>query len=151
MELQKEIYKDLNKIFKFNLNPIEKFKTVDKARKALEDGKWGKTNLLIPKDDIKGWFKLATEALQKNKRVIIITTFNPHYKYWFKYAWPWASKMLLYTKNCIKFKGYDNPSPKTVTLILFDPKHRKTPRKDLIKSYVDGKFPYFSLPLKVHE
>lgn len=147
MQLDEKTYKELDDIFKFDANPLEKYKTPSKAREALD--RWGKSNLLIPKDKIDKWFELAVEALKKGKRVVVINTFNPHYRYWFKNVWPWASKVVLYTQNKIVFKGYENPCPKTVAVVLFDPQQRNSPRKNLIKDYVDGKYEYFSLPLKV--
>jgi len=147
MQLDKTTYKELDDLFHFNFNPLEEYKTPDKAEDNM--GKWGKTNLMIPKDKIDKWFRLGVEGLKKGKKSVIINTFNPHYKYWFKYVWPYAAKVIIYTKHSIKFKGYDNPCPKTVAIILFDPEQRKKPRKDLIHSYVDGKYPYFKLPLKV--
>lgn len=151
MQINEKTYKELNDIFDFDLNPLEKFKTLEKAQNALnmKKGGWGKSNLIIPNDNISGWFGLAVDALKKGKRTVIMNTFNPHYKYWFKYVWPWASKVLIYKKHVITFKGYDNPCPKTVVLILFDPEQRKKPRTNLIKSYVDNKYPYFTLPLKI--
>lgn len=149
MQLDEKTYKELDAIFKFDTNPLEKYKTVSKAREALEKGEWGESNLLIPKDHIDKWFELAVDALKLGKRVIVINTFNPHYRYWFTNVWPWASKVILYVKNTIVFKGYENPCPKTVSLILFDPQQRNSPRKDLIHDYVDGKFEYFTIPLKV--
>ena len=107
--------------------------------------------MLIPKDKIDKWFALAVEALKRGHRVVVINTFNPHYKYWFRYVWPWAAKVLIYKKHVVKFKGYDNPCPKTVAIVLFDPKQRRTPRNTLIKGYVGTKFPYFSIPLKVRK
>lgn len=149
MQVDKQTYKDLDDLFHFDFNPVEKYKTPDDAHKALLAGKWGKSNLLIPKDKLDGWFKLAAESLKHGVRTVIINTFNPHYKYWFKYVWPYAAKVVIYTKHCIIFNGYDNPCPKTVAVILFDPEQQKTARKDLIHSYVDDKYPYFRLPLKI--
>jgi len=151
MQLDETTYKELDAIFKFDANPVEKYKSVSKAREALEKDSngWGDSNLLIPKDNIDKWFELAVDAVKKGKRVIVINTFNPHYRYWFTYVWPWASKVILYVQNKIVFKGYENPCPKTVAVILFDPQQRDSPRKDLIHDYVDGKFEYFKLPLKV--
>lgn len=151
MQLDNKTYKQLNDLFEFDANPLEKYKTVAKAEDALNRGLsgWGKSNLLIPKDHIGDWFGLAVEGLKKGKRVVVINTFNPHYKYWFKYVWPWASKVVLYTQNKIVFKGYKNPCPKTVAVILFDPQQRSAPRKKLFDSYTDEKYPYFRLPLKV--
>ena len=105
--------------------------------------------MLIPNEKIDKWFRLAVEALKKGKRSVVINTFNPHYKYWFKYVWPWAAKVIIYKKHVITFKGYDKPCPKTVTVILYDPSQRKKERTDLIKGYVEDKFPYFRLPLKI--
>ena len=151
MQLDNQTYKELDEIFKFDANPLEKYKTPSKARSALErkSSGWGESNLLIPKDKIDKWFELAVDGLKKGKRVVVINTFNPHYRYWFKYVWPWASKVVLYTQNKIVFKGYENPCPKTVAVVLFDPQQRDTPRKKLMDDYVDGKFEYFTLPLKV--
>lgn len=147
MQLSDKTYNELNSIFKFDMNPIEKYKTVENAEKHIDD--WGESNLLIPKSDLSDWFRLAVEALKKKKRVVLLNTFNPHYKYWFKYVWTYAAKVLMYTKHVITFKGYDNPCPKTIAVILFDPDQRTTPRKDIYSSYVDGKYEYFTLPLKV--
>lgn len=149
MQLDKTTYKELDDLFHFDFNPLEEYKSPDKAEDNIDD--WGESNLMIPKDKIDKWFRLAVEALKEGKKSIVINTFNPHYKYWFKYVWPWAAKVVIYTKHCIKFKGYDNPCPKTVAVILFDPEQRKKARKDLIHSYVDKKFPYFRMPLKIKE
>lgn len=149
MQLDDKTYRELSELFDFDCNPIEKYKTPSKAREALQNGEWGKSNLLIPKDYIGEWFELAVEGLKKGKRVVVVNTFNPHYRYWFKYVWPWSSKVMLYTQNKIVFKGYNNPCPKTVSVILFDPQQRNKERKGLIHDYVDGKFDYFTIPLKV--
>jgi len=151
MQLDKKTYKELDDIFKFDSNPLEKYKTPAKARDALEKGQkgWGESNLIIPKDNIGDWFELAVDGLKKGKRVVVINTFNPHYRYWFKNVWPWASKVVLYTQNKIVFKGYTNPCPKTVAVILFDPQQRNSPRKKLFGNYVGDKYEYFTIPLKV--
>lgn len=149
MQLDKKTYKELDDLFHFDFNPVEVYKNYEKAEDNMK--KWGKSNLLIPKDKIDKWFMLAVEALKKGKRTIVINTFNPHYKYWFKYVWPYASKVLIYTKHCITFKGYTNPCPKTVAVILFDPSQRKKARTNLIHSYANEKYPYFRLPLKIKE
>lgn len=151
MQLDSKTYKQLDELFKFDANPLEKYKSHEKAEDALKRdlSGWGKSNLMIPKDHIDKWFALAVEGLKKGKRVVVINTFNPHYKYWFKYVWPWASKVVLYTQNKIVFKGYSNPCPKTVAVVLFDPIQRKTPRKKLFNNYVGDKYEYFTIPLKV--
>ena len=150
MQLDSKTYKELDDLFEFDCNPLEKYKTLAKAEAALNRGNngsvggWGKSNLLIPKDHIDKWFALAVEGLKKGKRVVVINTFNPHYKYWFKYVWPWASKVVLYVQNKIIFKGYKNPCPKTVAVILFDPNQRSSERKNLFHSYTEEKYPYFT-------
>lgn len=153
MQLDEQTYKELDNLFNFDTNPLEKYKTPDKAENALNQSSigWGESNLLIPKEKIDKWFRLGVEALKKGKRTVIINTFNPHYKYWFKYVWPWAAKVVIYTKHCITFKGYSNPCPKTVAVILFDPEQRKTPRKNLMHDYCDGKYPYFIMPLNLKQ
>lgn len=147
MQLPLATYKELDEIFEFDCNPIEKYKTIKKAEEQIEE--WGQSNLLIPKDDLSEWFRLAVEALMRKKRTVIMTMFNPHYQYWFKYVWPYAAKMIIYTKHVIMFKGYEKPCPKTMVLLLFEPQIRTTARTNLIQSYVDNKYPYFRLPLKV--
>lgn len=147
MKLDKETYAELDELFNFDFNPLEEYTTPDKAEKNFD--KWGKSNLIIPKDKLDKWFRLGSESLKHGKRTVVINTFNPHYKYWFKYVWPYAAKVMIYTKHCVRFKGYDNPCPKTVAVILFDPEQRNKARENLIHSYVDGKFPYFNMPLKV--
>lgn len=147
MQLQTQTYNELDDIFHFDMNPIDVYKTPSKAEENIDN--WGKCNLLIPKDNLSEWFRLATEALKKGKRVVLLNTFNPHYRYWFKYVWTYASKMFLYTKHEIRFKGYENPCPKTIAVILFDPDQRKTARNNIYHSYANGKYEYFNLPLKV--
>ena len=149
MQLEDKTYKEINRLFKFTCNPVEKYGTVEKAEENLK--KWGKSNLLIPSENHADWYRLAVDALKLGKRVVIVTAFNPHYKYWFKWVWLYSSKIILYRKHVIRFKGYDNFSPKDICLILFDPEQRKSPRKNLYHNYVGDKYEYFRLPLKVRK
>ena len=158
MKLQKQVYEDLNKVFDFDCEPTQKFKTYTSAETAAnhetdasDDACWGKTNLMIPSKDIKHWFRLASEALSKNRRTVIVTPFNPHYMYWFEYVHPFASSVVLYKQKFPIFQGYTKAAPKTICLVVFDPKQRKTSRSktELYGEYVDGKYVYMTIPLKV--
>ena len=156
MQLHKQVYDDLDAIFKFDCEVTQKFKTYHEAEEAShernkKEGCWGKSNLMIPSKDIKHWFRLASEGLSKNRRTVIVTPFNPHYMYWFDYVHPYASSVILYTQNFPIFKAYEKASPKTICLVVFDPQKRKNPRpkKDLYGEYVDGKYVYMTIPLKL--
>ncbi len=149
MQLEDKTYKEINRLFKFTCNPVEKYGSVENAEKNLK--KWGKSNILIPSDHQSDWFRLAVDALKLGKRVVIVTAFNPHYKYWFASVWPIASKILLYRGHAIRFKGYQGYSPKDICLIVYNPDDRVTPRKNLYHNYVGDKYEYFRLPLKVRK
>lgn len=148
MQLEDKTYKEINRLFKFTCNPVEKYGTVEKAEENLK--RWGKSNLLIPNENHADWYRLAVDALKLGKRVVIVTAFNPHYKYW-TLVWEWASKIILYKKHVIRFKGYEGPSPKDICLIVYNPDDRMTPRKNLYHYYAGDKYKYFRLPLKVRK
>jgi hypothetical protein len=158
MRLQKKVYEDLDDVFKFDCEVTHRFKTYKTAETAAnhetdadDEECWGKTNLMIPSKDIKHWFRLAAEGLSKNRRTVIVTPFNPHYMYWFEYVHPYASSVILYKHKFPIFQGYTKAAPKTICLVIFDPKQRKTlrPKKELYGEYVDGKYVYMSIPLKL--
>lgn len=154
MKLRKNIRKDLNDIFDFDCELTQKFKTVEAAEKASRkrtnsNDCWGNSNLMIPSKDIKKWFKLAAENLSHNRRTVIVSPYNPHYLYWFEYVHPYASSVILFKQKFPMFTEYEKPSPKTICLVVFDPKQRKNPRprKQLYSDYANGKFVYFKIPL----
>lgn len=153
MKLQPSVYDELNNVFNFNCDLTQKFKTYAEAEKALYEKNattaWGSSNIMIPSKDIKHWFRLATEGLSKNRRTVIVTPFNPHYMYWFEYVHPYASSVILYKQKFPIFKGYEKASPKDICLVVFDPEQRKTPRSKKYGKYVNGKYIYMSIPLKL--
>lgn len=156
MQLRQKVYDDLDDIFSFDCEVTKKFKNYEVAENASHDSNikgecWGKSNLMIPTKDIKHWFRLAAENLSKNRRTVIVTPYNPHYMYWFEYVHPYASSVILYKSKFPIFKGYDKAPPKPICLVVYDPEQRKKPRpkKELYGEYVDGKYVYTTIPLKL--
>lgn len=157
MQLTQKVYDELDDIFNFDCDLTKKFKNYKSAETAAikntnqHNECWGKSNLMIPSKDIKHWFRLAAENLNKDRRTVIVTPFNPHYMYWFEYVHPYASSIILYKSKFPLFKDYDKPPPKPVCLVVFDPEQRKKSRSknELYGEYVDGKYVYMSIPLKI--
>lgn len=102
---------------------------VGKGNKPDFDGttiEWGPVNYVNPPyNDIEPWCIKAVDEGRKGKTSILLVPVRTGTRYWQHYVYPYADELRFITGKII-FKGYDNPSPHHLVLIVYRPNYRIT-------------------------
>lgn len=103
---------------------------------------WKKSNFVNPPySEVKKWLEKGLEERKKGNKSVFLIPARTSSKYWFDSVWRKADD-LVFLEGGIVFKGYENPLPVPLVLVIFDPKVLKE-RKGI--KFRDDKKKYFSL------